>query len=276
MHCGVVSIFPEMFQALHYGITGRAIKRNLLTLNCINPRDFADDAESSVDDRPYGGGPGMVMKAEPLIAAIAAAKNKLANFGKNIAPSQSQSQSQTISNNACPKVIYLSPQGKVVQQSDIEELLAHGKVVFVAGRYEGIDERVCTVAVDAEWSLGDYVLSGGELAAMTIIDALARLIPGALGDAESNQQESFAAAGLLDWPHYTRPAEVAGAKVPEVLLMGNHAEIYKWRLQQQLGRTWARRPDLLAKKALSVTERALLQEYIDTQFKQVNRRESNE
>jgi len=245
MHCGVVTIFPEMFQALDCGMTGRALQRNLLTVDYWNPRDFALDAHRSVDDRPYGGGPGMVMKPEPLVAAINAAQAQLSVTRELRNSELSVGDDAKAKNSVKPRVIYLSPQGKLMQQRSVEDLLAHGSVILVAGRYEGIDERVCELAIDEEWSIGDYVLSGGELAAMVVIDALARLIPGVLGDAESKEQESFTQAGLLDWPHYTRPAEFAGSKVPEVLLSGDHAAIHSWRVKQQLERTQLRRPDLL-------------------------------
>ena len=225
MWCGIITLFPDMFAALGYGITGRAIDKGLLKLNCWNPRDFTDDPYSSVDDRPYGGGPGMVMKAGPMILAINAARCVQCEA----------------------KVIYLSPQGKRVTQKDIGLLAKEKAAIFVAGRYEGIDERVCDLIVDEEWSIGDYVLSGGELAAMVLIDALTRLLPGALGDEESAAQDSFA-DGLLDYPHYTRPEEFLGLKVPEVLLTGNHAAIVAWRKQQQLKRTRLRRPDLLCEQ----------------------------
>lgn len=226
MWCGVVTLFPEMFKALtDYGVTGRAITQQLLQVSLQNPRDFATDVHKTVDDRPYGGGPGMVMKVEPLRSAIDALRQQVVG--------------------AKPKVIALSPQGKKIVQRDIQLLVQEQThVIFVAGRYEGIDERLYALEVDEQWSIGDYVISGGELAAMVIIDALARLIPGVLGHAESAQQDSFM-QGLLDCPHYTRPEEIAGLKVPEVLLSGNHAQIAKWRREQQIERTKIRRPDLL-------------------------------
>ncbi len=225
MWCGVVSLFPGMFSALtDYGVTGRAVAQNLLQLQLQNPRDFATDVHKTVDDRPYGGGPGMVLKVEPLRAAINALR---ARAGQ------------------ATVVIALSPQGKVVKHQDIVDLVRdHSHVIFVTGRYEGIDERLYELEVDVEWSIGDYVLSGGELAAMVIIDAVARVIPGVLGHAGSAQQDSFV-TGLLDCPHYTRPAVVGGLAVPEVLLSGDHIEIAKWRQAQSELRTRQRRPDLL-------------------------------
>lgn len=225
MWCGVVTLFPDMFKALtEFGVTGRAIDRQLLKLSLQNPRDFATDVHKTVDDRPYGGGPGMVMKVEPLRASIAALKQQAGE--------------------GC-KVIALSPQGKRVTQQDVQALVRdYQKVIFIAGRYEGIDERLYVLEDAEQWSIGDYVISGGELAAMVIIDALARLVPGVLGHPESAQQDSFV-AGLLDCPHYTRPDEIAGLKVPEVLLSGDHARIEKWRQEQRLERTKLQRPDLL-------------------------------
>jgi len=228
MWCGVVTLFPDMFRALtDFGVTSRAIEQQTLVLSLENPRSYANDVHKTVDDRPYGGGPGMVMKVEPLRAAITALRQQ-------VAP-------------ATVKVIALSPQGRKVVQQDIEDLVqGQTHVIFVAGRYEGIDERLYNLEVDAEWSIGDYVISGGELAAMVIIDAMARMIPGVLGNVESAQQDSFR-DGLLDCPHYTRPEEIDGLKVPEVLLSGDHAKIAKWRMEQQIERTKKRRPDLLKK-----------------------------
>jgi tRNA (guanine37-N1)-methyltransferase len=226
MWCGVVTLFPEMFKALSdFGVTGRAIDRQLLQLSLQNPRDFATDVHNTVDDRPYGGGPGMVMKVAPLRAAIHALRERVPGVN--------------------PKVIALSPQGKRVTQQDIKALVSeHSHVIFIAGRYEGIDERLYHLEAAEEWSIGDYVISGGELGSMVIIDAIARLIPGALGHSASAQQDSFE-AGLLDCPHYTRPEIIDGLQVPEVLLSGDHARIAKWRKEQQLERTLLRRPDLL-------------------------------
>lgn len=227
MWCGVVTLFPEMFKALSdFGVTGRAIERQQLQLSLQNPRDFATDVHNTVDDRPYGGGPGMVMKVAPLRESIAALR--------------AQVQPGVI-----PKVIALSPQGKRITQQDIKALVnEHSHVIFVAGRYEGIDERLYTLEAAEEWSIGDYIISGGELGAMVIIDAIARLVPGVLGHSASALQDSFE-TGLLDCPHYTRPEVIDGLRVPEVLLSGDHARIAKWRLEQQLERTALRRPDLL-------------------------------
>lgn len=240
LQIGVISLFPEMFSAIvEQGITGRALKQSLYSIQCWNPRDFTEDKHRTVDDRPYGGGPGMVMKVEPLRAAIQAAKQVLGEDSK---------------------VIYLSPQGRQLAQEHVERLASSNKLIFIAGRYEGIDERLISAEVDEEWSIGDYVLSGGELAAMVMIDAIVRLLPGALGHEQSAEQDSFS-SGLLDCPHYTRPEVLAGEPVPEVLLSGDHEKIRRWRLQQALGRTWQRRPELLADRMLSKEEEALLAEY---------------
>lgn len=242
MQIVVITLFPEMFAAItDYGISGRAVEQQLLSVECLNPRDFALDRHRTVDDRPYGGGPGMVMKVEPLQAAIKAAREQLG---------------------AGAKVIYLSPQGRQLQQSGVELLSSEQKLIFVAGRYEGIDERFIEAEVDEEWSIGDYVLSGGELAAMVIIDAVVRQLPGALGHELSAEQDSFA-QGLLDCPHYTRPEDCNGVAVPQVLLSGDHQRISRWRLKQALGRTWQRRPELLQGREQSADEQRLLQEYID-------------
>lgn len=243
MWCGIVTLFPEMFKALtDYGITRRAVERGLLDLQYWDPRDFATDPHQSVDDRPYGGGPGMVMGVYPLRDAITAAKAAAGDRAK---------------------VVYLSPQGQQITQARIREAaLAEERFIFVAGRYEGVDERLLTLEVDEEWSIGDYVLSGGELAIMVVLDAMIRWIPGALGHKESALLDSFS-EGLLDCPHYTRPEVVDGLKVPEVLLSGNHAEILKWRLKQKLGRTWLRRKDLLEKLALTAEQQALLANFIE-------------
>lgn len=238
---GVISLFPDMFQALNLGITGRALKDERLGLEIWNPRDFATDKHKTVDDRPYGGGPGMVMMTAPLQAAIHAAKAA--------APQK-------------PTVIYLSPQGRRFDQESAEELVAKQSIILVSGRYEGIDERVIEQEIDEEWSIGDYILTGGELAAMVMIDAMTRLVPGAVGDEDSVTQDSLT-SGLLKYPQYTRPLDLAGQKVPDVLMSGHHQHIERWRLKMSLGRTWLKRPDLLAKKRLSETELALLSEYIE-------------
>jgi tRNA (guanine37-N1)-methyltransferase len=242
---GVITLFPEIFAALEYGITGRALQQQLLTLATWNPRDFTQDKHRTVDDRPYGGGPGMIMLAEPLQAAIKAAK---------LAAPQP------------PVVIQLSPQGKPFNQAAAEKLLATKSVVLVAGRYEGIDERLLDLAIDEEWSVGDFILSGGELAALTMIDVTTRLIPGALGHEDSAAQDSLS-SGLLKYPQYTRPENFAGLTVPEVLTSGNHQAIERWRLQQSLGKTWLKRPDLLTKKTLDKVQLALLMEFIQQQKK---------
>ncbi|WP_316672435.1 tRNA (guanosine(37)-N1)-methyltransferase TrmD [uncultured Tolumonas sp.] len=244
MWIGVISLFPDMFRAItDFGVTGRAVKRGLLEINLWNPRDFAHDKHRTVDDRPYGGGPGMLMMVLPLRDAIQAAKQAA---GDDV------------------KVIYLSPQGKKLTQSGVAELAQHQKLILVAGRYEGIDERVIQSEIDEEWSIGDYVLSGGELPAMTLVDAVSRLVPGVLGDMASAEQDSFT-DGLLDCPHYTRPENLDGVMVPDVLLSGNHEHIRRWRLKQSLGRTWQRRPELLNNLALTDEQAKLLAEYVQEQ-----------
>jgi len=246
MHIEVVTLFPEMVETLlKFGVTGRAAERGLLQVGTCNPRDYATDKRKSVDDRPYGGGPGMVMMVEPLRSAIRAARAKAGSGAK---------------------VLCMSPQGRPLDQDGARELAARAALVLVAGRYEGIDERLMQSEVDEEWSIGDYVLSGGELPALVMMDALARLIPGALNDEESAAQDSFM-DGLLDCPHYTRPEEIDGLRVPEVLLSGDHAAIRRWRMQQMLGRTWQRRPDLLQGLALSTEQEQLLAEFIRGQGK---------
>jgi tRNA (guanine37-N1)-methyltransferase len=242
----VVTLFPEMFDAVtRYGITGRAVDRGLVEVRCINPRDFTSDRHQTVDARPYGGGPGMVMMPGPLAAATAAAKTWLSSCGADL---------------SAASVIYLSPQGKPLSHAGVAELGTLESLILIAGRYEGVDERFIEAEVDEEWSIGDYVLSGGELPAMVMIDALTRRLPGALGDAESAEQDSFV-KGLLDCPHYTRPEEFAGRRVPSVLLSGDHKRIERWRLQQSLGRTWERRPELLQSIQLDSASEALLQAY---------------
>lgn len=240
MWFGVISLFPEMFTPLNLGITGRALADEIVKLELWNPRDFTTDKHKSVDDRPYGGGPGMVMMVEPLVAAISAAKNA--------APEE-------------PTVIYLSPQGKKFNQSIAAKLAQKKSAILVSGRYEGIDERIIEQEIDEEWSIGDYILTGGELAAMVIMDATIRLIPGSVGDQNSVSEDSLT-SGLLKYPQYTRPENTEGSEVPDVLLSGHHDLIDKWRLKQSLGKTWLRRPDLLAKKQLSDEELALLTEFI--------------
>lgn len=246
MHIEVVTLFPESVTTLlQFGVTGRAVERGLLQVGTSNPRDHATDKHKTVDDRPYGGGPGMVMKVETLRAAIHAARTKAG---------------------AGAKVIYLSPQGRKLDQAAVRELMKAPALVLVAGRYEGVDERLLETEVDEEWSIGDYVLSGGELPALVMIDALARLIPGALNDGESAAQDSFE-NGLLDCPHYTRPEVLDGMKVPEVLLSGDHAAIRRWRMRQMLGRTWQRRPDLLEGLELNAEQKKLLEDFIREQSK---------
>lgn len=241
MWIGVISLFPEMFRAItEHGVTGRAVKSGLLQIECWNPREFTHDKHRTVDDRPYGGGPGMLMMVQPLRDAIHAAKQAAGDGAK---------------------VIYLSPQGRKLTQAGVTELATNQKLILVAGRYEGIDERVIQTEVDEEWSIGDYVLSGGELPAMTLIDAVSRLVPGVLGDQASAEQDSFT-DGLLDHPHYTRPEVLDGLVVPEVLTSGNHDVIRRWRLKQSLGRTWQRRPELINNLALTDEQESLLAEYV--------------
>ena len=240
----VVTLFPAMFDAVtESGITGRARERGLYQLVAWNPRDFATNAHRTVDDRPYGGGPGMVMMAEPLGKALRAARQRQISAGVSQ-----------------PRLVHLTPQGRLLDHAAVAELARAPGIVLLAGRYEGVDERVIGQQSVEEISIGDYVLSGGELAAMVLMDCVVRQLPGALGDAESASQDSFV-DGLLDCPHYTRPEMYADAAVPAVLLSGNHAEIARWRLKQALGRTWQRRPDLLERRALSAEERVLLEEY---------------
>lgn len=244
MNFDVITLFPPMFDALTgYGITRRAAEQGRYTLHCWNPRDFTENNYRTVDDRPYGGGPGMVMLAEPLEKAVTAAKNRQRNAGV-----------------VAPRVIHLSPQGKKLDHKRVMALCQEPGLVILASRYEGVDERFLQQFVDEEISIGDYVLSGGELAAMVLMDALIRQLPGVLGDPESAPQDSFV-EGLLDCPHYTRPEVYRGAAVPEVLLSGNHAQIQRFRLKEALGRTWLRRPDLLAARQLTKEESGLLQEF---------------
>jgi len=240
MRIDVVTLFPEMIRAQSgYGIQGRAVNLGLLEMVTWNPRDYSRDRHRAVDDRPYGGGPGMVMQVQPLRDAIRAARTAAA---------------------AAP-VVYLSPQGQRLTQARVRELACLERLILVAGRYEGIDERLLETEVDAELSIGDYVLSGGELPVLVLVDAITRMLPGALGDADSAQQDSFM-DGLLDYPHYTRPEAVDGQRVPATLLGGNHAEIHRWRQKQALGRTWQRRPDLLEAMMLDDDQQALLDEFI--------------
>jgi len=245
MKVAIVTLFPEMFKALtESGISRRAVEGGLVEFELINPRQFAPDKHQTVDDRPYGGGPGMVMRVEPLAAAVQAGLDWLAVPRKEV------------------EVVYLSPQGRQFSNESASELSEKNDFVLVCGRYEGVDERFIEAFVDSEWSIGDYVLSGGELPAMVVLDALIRKLPGALGDAQSAEQDSFE-QGLLDCPHYTRPETVLGREVPEVLLSGDHEKIRKWRLQQSLERTLARRPDLIEKLDLSAEQKTLLNELLN-------------
>jgi len=240
MRFDVVTLFPEMITAAaSYGVTGRAVERKIVSLSVWNPRDYTHDKHRTVDDRSYGGGPGMVMKYQPLHEAVKSAK---------------QAGSGTA------KVVYMSPQGKPVTQALLSEACDISQLILVAGRYEGVDERFVEMDCDDEWSIGDYVISGGELAALIVIDAVTRLLPGVLGDEDSARQDSHM-NGLLDYPHFTRPEELEGHSVPKVLLSGNHADIEQWRMKQALGRTWQRRPDLLKKKNLSAVQENLLQQF---------------
>ena len=246
MWLGVITLFPEMFRAVtDFGVTGRAVKNGLLELHTWNPRDCTHDRHNTVDDRPYGGGPGMLMMVQPLRDAIHAAK---AAAGEGA------------------KVIYLSPQGRKLDQQGVTELAQSSRLILVCGRYEGIDERIIQTEVDEEWSIGDYVLSGGELPAMTLIDSVSRLVPGVLGKQASAEQDSFS-DGLLDCPHYTRPESLDGVDVPAVLLSGNHEQIRLWRLQQSLGRTLLRRPELLQNLALTDEQTTLLAQFVEAMNK---------
>lgn len=240
MKIGVVSLFPEMFEAVtQYGVTGRAVKSGLIEVEFFNPRTYTHDRHQTVDDRPYGGGPGMLMKVQPLKDAIHAAKQAVPKA----------------------KVIYLSPQGRTLTQEGVQHLAKQAEFILVAGRYEGVDERLIQSEIDEEWSVGDFVLSGGELPAMVLMDSVFRMVPGVLGHAASAEEDSFS-DGLLDCPHYTRPEALDGVPVPSVLLSGNHEEIRRWRLKQKLGRTWQRRPDLLQNLELDKEQQKLLDEFI--------------
>jgi len=240
MRVDVITLFPELVQAvIQHGVVGRAADNKLLTLKLWNPRDFTKDKHRTVDDRPYGGGPGMLMKVEPLQACISAVRLQSPDA----------------------KLVYLSPQGKLIRQKLINEVVQWQNLILLCGRYEGIDERILQQEVDEEWSIGDYVISGGELAAMVCIDAITRQIPGALGHHDSAELDSFS-AGLLDCPHYTRPEIINGLKVPEVLLNGNHKLIQDWRDKMALGKTWKNRPDLLEQTELNERQKVLLKEFI--------------
>ncbi|MGC3980540.1 MAG: tRNA (guanosine(37)-N1)-methyltransferase TrmD [Steroidobacteraceae bacterium] len=240
MQIAVITLFPEFIDAaMQVGVVGRALQRGQVAVTATTPREFADDARKTVDDRPYGGGPGMVLKVEPTRSALRAAKAKLP---------------------AGSRCIYLGADGATLTQAKVAELAALPGLLLLAGRYEGVDERLLSTEVDETISIGDYVLSGGELPALVLIDAVVRTLPGVLGDAESAQQDSFM-TGLLDWPHYTRPELFEEMPVPDVLIGGNHQAIRRWRLKQALGRTWLRRPDLLAAKTMTAEEQSLLQEF---------------
>ena len=244
MHFDVITLFPEMVSTVaEFGVVGRARRNEMVSLATENPREHTSDVHRTVDDRPYGGGPGMVMKYEPLAGAVAAARSR--------APEGSP-------------VVYLSPQGRVFDQATAKRYADLPGLILVTGRYEGVDERFIEAQVDEELSLGDFVLSGGEVAAMAVIDAVVRLLPGVLGDDESAAQDSFM-EGLLDCPHYTRPEETDGRNVPDVLLSGDHAAIARWRMKQALGRTFERRPELIDKLELSDEQRALLEDYLQEQ-----------
>lgn len=273
MRFDVITLFPEMVNSVaEYGVTSRAEEKGIITLNCINPRDYAKNKHRTVDDRPYGGGPGMVMRADVLLSAIRDVKQK----SSKLAEKNSKKHS---------KVIYLSPQGKKVNQVMIRKIAkefldkdsSDQGLVLLCGRYEGLDERVIEMEVDEEWSIGDYVLSGGELGAMVLIDAITRLLPGVLGHELSAEQDSFSEEafetkgyeGLLDCPHYTRPEklpdESGNKQIPAILKSGNHAEIAKWRRMQSLGRTYQRRPDLITENELSKQDQKLLKEFLRQQ-----------
>jgi len=241
MQAGIVTLFPQMFSALtDHGVTGRACREGLADIQCWNPRDFTTDRHRTVDDRPFGGGAGMLMKTGPLRDAIGAAREKMPEPAR---------------------VIYLSPQGRKLDQAGVAELAARRSLILVCGRYQGIDARLLESDVDEEWSVGDYVLSGGELAAMVMLDAIIRQLPGALGHEDSAEQDTFA-TGLLHCPQYTRPQQFDDKQVPEVLLSGDHEQIRRWRVKQSLGTTWLKRPDLLEKTALDAEQQLLLNEFI--------------
>ena len=240
MRIAVVTLFPQMIRdALAHGVVGRAIRDGVLGIECFDPRDYTEDVHRTVDDRPFGGGPGMVLKVEPLLGAMRAAMAAMPSGSRRV---------------------YMGADGRQFDQSAARAALQWPGLVLLAGRYEGVDQRLIDSETDVQWSIGDYVLSGGELPVLVVIDALARLLPGTLGSTESAEQESFS-DGLLDWPHYTRPALLGGAQVPEVLTGGDHAAIGRWRLREALGRTWLRRPELLERRGMSELERALLEEF---------------
>ncbi len=250
MRIDVITLFPELVeQVISCGVVGKAADQGIIDLHCWNPREYTRDRHRTVDDRPYGGGPGMLMKVQPLQDTISAVRRQ----------------------NDGARLIYLSPQGKLLTQQRLARQVELGSVILLCGRYEGIDERLIQSEVDEEWSIGDYVISGGELAAMVCIDAMTRLLPGALGHEESARQDSFS-DGLLDCPHYTRPELYQGERVPQVLMKGNHRDISAWRRQQALGRTWQRRPDLLAQVELDSQQQVLLDEYMN-EFERTRKRQ---
>jgi tRNA (guanine37-N1)-methyltransferase len=241
MRIDVITLFPELVATMQdHGVVGRALRSNLVELELTNPRDFSDDVNNRVDDRPYGGGPGMVMQYAPLIKTLEHVKSMSGDAAK---------------------VVYLSPQGRRLDQAAVRNLSQCPNLILLCGRYEGIDERFIEAHVDEEWSIGDYVISGGELAAMVLIDAMVRTLPGVLGDDQSAEQESFE-SGLLDCPHYSRPEIIDGLEVPKELISGDHKKIASWRLKQALGRTYLRRPDMIELKDLSDQEQQLLNEYL--------------
>jgi tRNA (guanine37-N1)-methyltransferase len=254
MKIGLITLFPEMFDALlEYGISSRAVKNGLLEVKCFNPRAYAVDYHNTVDDRPYGGGPGMVLMAEPLRKSIKEARNWIG---------------------AKTKVIYLSPQGQVLTQKGVQLLSSESSLIFISGRYEGVDERVIDLEVDEEWSIGDYVLSGGELPTMVVMDTIIRQLPGALGDQLSAKQDSFS-EGLLDYPHYTRPETYEGLKVPDILLSGNHENIRQWRLKESLKRTLFKRPELLSGLSLNKEQEEMLDSLMKDSISKESTDESN-
>lgn len=254
MKIGLITLFPEMFDALlEYGISSRAVKNGLFEVKCFNPRAYAVDYHNTVDDRSYGGGPGMVLMAEPLRKSIKEARNWIG---------------------AKTKVIYLSPQGQVLTQKGVQLLSSESSLIFISGRYEGVDERVIDLEVDEEWSIGDYVLSGGELPTMVVMDTIIRQLPGALGDQLSAKQDSFS-EGLLDYPHYTRPETYEGLKVPDILLSGNHENIRQWRLKESLKRTLFKRPELLSGLSLNKEQEEMLDSLMKDSISKESTDESN-
>ena len=254
MKVGLITLFPKMFDALlEHGISSRAVKKGLIEVKCFNPRAYAPGDHNTVDDRPYGGGPGMVLMAEPLRKSIKEARDWIG---------------------AKTKVIYLSPQGQVLAQKGVQSLSSERSLIFISGRYEGVDERVIDLEVDEEWSIGDYVLSGGELPTMVVMDTIIRQLPGALGDQLSAKQDSFS-EGLLDFPHYTRPETYEGLKVPDILLSGNHENIRQWRLKESLKRTLFKRPELLSGLSLNKEQEEMLDSLMKDSISKESTDESN-